>query len=177
MDRFAPAPREVATAFFDERNVPPQVRLMQFPWSLFDMVCVNPEFADSFYAYVADYVNVTMAMPPRRREMIILRVAVVTNAPYERQHHEAVAETVGLPADDRRRIIEGPDAMGFSEEDSAVLRAVDDLVLRQRIGDSAWQDLSRTLDHAALLEVIALTAAYLLAAMVLKTFDVPNEKP
>ena len=47
-------------------------------------------------------------------EIVILRVAQNCRCEYEWRHHERIAQTVGLIADEVERVREGPDAEGFS---------------------------------------------------------------
>src|SRR5438067_8372468 len=58
-------------------------------------------------------------------EIVILRVAHNCRCEYEWRHHERIAQTVGLIADEVERVREGPDAEGFSERQSLLLRAAD----------------------------------------------------
>src|SRR5918992_2486175 len=66
-------------------------------------------------------------LPPRLRELVILRTATLAGSSYEWAHHTVIGRSAGLSEDEIARVREGPDAAGWSDTDLAVLRAVDEL--------------------------------------------------
>lgn len=100
------------------------------------------------------------ALPPRIREMAILRVAWLCGAPYEWGEHVGFAKQAGITGEEIERIIEGPDAPGWTEEDQAVLHAVAQLRSDAMICDSTWAVLARTLDERQLIELPIVIGQY-----------------
>lgn len=108
----------------------------------------------------------------RQRELIILRVAHLREATYEWAQHVFLAGEVGIAAEEVARVKDGPDAEGWSDLDSALLAAVDELIADARIGDSVYARLEAELDAQQLMDVVFTVGAYDVLAMALRTFDV-----
>lgn len=118
----------------------------------------NPKLCSAFSPFAAAVVDGTL--DNRVRELAIIRVAVRTGSVYEWSHHWPIALRLGLTTDEIRRIADGPDAAGWSVDDAAVLRAVDELLDQSTITDATWTALARRFDNSALLSLIFLTGTY-----------------
>jgi len=70
---------------------------------------------------------VTGVLPPRLRELAILRTGWLCHAEYEWGQHAVLARRVGISDQEIARVKSGPDAEGWTELEAAVLRAVDEL--------------------------------------------------
>ena len=108
----------------------------------------------------------------RQRELVVLRVAAVRGADYEWLQHTVVGEEVGMSAGEIRRVALGPDAPGWSAFESALLRAVDELVADASITDATWGVLAVELDEQQLLDLIFTVGAYDVLAMVMRAVRV-----
>jgi alkylhydroperoxidase family enzyme len=97
----------------------------------------------------------------RDRELAVLRVAWLCQAPYAWGEHVNIARTVGLSAEDVERITIGASAPGWAEEDRAILSAVEELLTGAMISDATWASLSARLDSAQLVELPTLVGQYL----------------
>src|SRR4051812_25022430 len=86
--------------------------------------------------------------------------------------HVILAGDAGLSPEDIERIIEGPDAPGWSSIDAAMVRAVDELVRDAKIGDATWAVLTVDLDTQQLMDLIFTIGAYELLAMAFNSFGV-----
>jgi alkylhydroperoxidase family enzyme len=109
---------------------------------------------------------------PRQRELLVLRVAVLRDAEYERLQHEVLAIDAGLSDDEIARTGEGPDAPGWSALDQALLRAVDELIRDGVIADATWSTLARDLDTEQLMDVVFTVGAYEIVAFAFRSFGV-----
>ena len=58
-------------------------------------------------------------LPPREREILILRIGCLCDAEYEMAQHARIGKRAGLTDDDLRRIAEGPDCAGTEPARSA----------------------------------------------------------
>lgn len=103
-------------------------------------------------------------IPPRDRELAILRLALLARAPFEWAEHVDIAKVFGITSDEVERVTLGSDAQGWSEHEAAVLRAVEELLADHTISDSTWDVLARTYSEKQLLEVPMLVGAYLTTA-------------
>lgn len=100
------------------------------------------------------------ALPPRERELAIMRVGWLCGAPYEWGEHAIIAKTVGVTSADIERVIQGPDAPGWSERERAVLRAVEELFDDSMISDETWAVLAAHFNDKQLIELPILIGQY-----------------
>ncbi len=115
-------------------------------------------------------------LSPRDRELIILRTAVRCNARYEWAQHVPIGQQAGLSDEEMRRVAEGPDAAGWSEEDAVLLRAVDEIHDDHRIGEATWASLAERYTTEQLIEVPMLSGHYALLAGALNSFGTQVER-
>ncbi|MFG2228346.1 carboxymuconolactone decarboxylase family protein [Streptomyces sp. NPDC048644] len=80
-------------------------------------------------------------LPPRDREITILRVAHHTRSPYEWAHHVLIGAAAGLTAEEISRIADGPAHPGWDNTDGTLLRAVDELHDDGAIAETTWEHL------------------------------------
>jgi alkylhydroperoxidase family enzyme len=100
------------------------------------------------------------ALAIRDREFAVLRIAWLCQAPYEWGEHVLVAKRFGLTPDDIARVIDGPDAKGLDEHESAILRAVGELHGDAMITDATWHTLAQRLDERQLIELPIVVGQY-----------------
>jgi alkylhydroperoxidase family enzyme len=116
-------------------------------------------------------------LPRRDAELVILRVSVLCDSPYEWAHHERIAKRVGLGRDAIERARVGPDAPGWDARQLAVLRAVDELHETRTLGDEAWEALRRAgLSETELIELPMLVGHYEMLAMTLNALRVKPDR-
>jgi alkylhydroperoxidase family enzyme len=106
------------------------------------------------------------ALPGRERELAILRVGWLMRAPYEWGEHVDIGKRNGLTAAEVARVIDGPEAPGWSEHDRTILRAVDELVSNQMISDASWAALAKTWDEKQMIEFPMMVGQYVATAFV-----------
>lgn len=100
------------------------------------------------------------ALSLRDRELAVLRIAWLCQAPYEWGEHVMVGKRFGLTGDDIEHVISGPDADGLDEHSSALLRAVDELHGDAMISDATWSTLAKRLDARQLIELPIIVGQY-----------------
>jgi 4-carboxymuconolactone decarboxylase len=67
------------------------------------------------------------ALPPRLRELAILRTGWLCHSEYEWGQHTVLARRVGLSDEEIARVKSGPESGGWTELESVMLCAVDEL--------------------------------------------------
>ncbi len=110
-------------------------------------------------------------LPPRERELLILRTAWNCRADYEWAQHTGLGLAAGLSEDEIARIPAGPDG-GWDPFDAALLAAADELHDSCELSDTIWNVLSSRYDEAQLIELPMLVGHYHMVAMTLKTLRV-----
>lgn len=104
-------------------------------------------------------------LPARERELAILRIARLAGAPFEWCEHVDIGKAFGVTSEEIERVLEGSSAAGWTEHESAVLRAVEELMGNYCISDSTWELLAKTYDEKQLLEFPMLVGSYLMTAL------------
>jgi alkylhydroperoxidase family enzyme len=118
----------------------------------------------------------TSKLPPREREILILRIGWLCQAEYEWGQHVIFGKAAGLTDEEIARIKEGPDAKGWAPFDSTLLRAVDELHKDAFISDKTWAALSERYNTEQLMDVVFAVGQYNLVSMALNTFGVQLDK-
>jgi len=117
-------------------------------------------------------------LPRADSELVILRVARNCDCRYEWHHHERIARTVGLTADDVARVRRGPAAEGWSGRHALLLEAADELHAERTISQRLWQRLVGVLSEDELIELCLLVGHYEMLAMTLNALEVqPDALP
>lgn len=111
----------------------------------------------------------------RDRELLILRTSVNTGADYEWGHHQVLAELAGMSAGEVSRVVDGPEASGWSAHDTALLRAADELHEVGVISEATWTTLASSLDEQQLIEVPMVVGQYHMVAFTLRSLGIERE--
>jgi len=124
----------------------------------------------------ANHVLFKSTLPPRERELVILRIGYLCRARYEWGQHVLVARQAGMSDAEIRTARTGPDTPGLSELDRLLLRATDELHADAFIGDATWRGLAAHLDTEQLMDLVFTVGQYNLVSMALNSFGVqPDE--
>lgn len=114
-------------------------------------------------------------LPPRDRELLILRTAWLTAAEYEWGQHVRIAQGSGVSAEEVDRLVGPLSPEAWSEDDAALLAAADELHHSSRITDETWALLARRYDAAQLIELCMVVGQYHLVAFTLNSLGVEPE--
>jgi 4-carboxymuconolactone decarboxylase len=106
------------------------------------------------------YVKNSTTLPVRHRELAVMRAAWLGGVDDQYVNHTLIALECGLTQDELDRVPAGADDPGWSPEDAAVLRAVDELHYHCRVGDETWAELASMYDARQLLEFLLLVGNY-----------------
>jgi AhpD family alkylhydroperoxidase len=112
------------------------------------------------------------SLPRADSELLILRVAHNCRCEYEWRHHERLAESTGLSADEVARVRDGASAEGWTERQKSLLQAADELHELREISDELWGRLRAQLTHVELIELCMLVGHYEMLAMTLNSLRV-----
>ena len=152
----------------------------------------HPELTETFLPFNSRLL-LRSTLPPRLRELAILRVARRCGCAYEWAHHVKIAARAGLSGAEVEAAGRGevtgraeaageldgaePDGAepGRAELDRAVLTAVDELADDCNLSDRTWATLSEHLDERQLMDLVFTIGAYCLLAMAFNTFGIEPE--
>jgi alkylhydroperoxidase family enzyme len=99
-------------------------------------------------------------MDIRDRELAILRIAWLSQAPFEWGSHVKIAKRNGITAEEIERVMEGSRAPGWRKQDRAILRAVEELHFDSMVTDDTWVDLQEFYNDKKLIELLILAGQY-----------------
>lgn len=108
----------------------------------------------------------TGRIPPRERELAILRIGWLCRAPYEWGQHVDIARRMGVTTEEVERVTRGSADPAWDAHDKAILRGVEELVGDHAIADETWDVLARTWDEAQLIEFPMMVGQYVATAYV-----------
>jgi alkylhydroperoxidase family enzyme len=120
-------------------------------------------------------VLLTGSLPARDRELLILRTAHNCDAAYEWAHHVVLGQQAGLSMDEIERVRSGPGDSAWTDDESVLLTAADELHADSRVSDKTWAALAARYDEKQLIELPMLVGQYHLVAFALNTLGVEVE--
>jgi alkylhydroperoxidase family enzyme len=123
-----------------------------------------------------NHVLAKSTLPPRERELVILRVGWLCRAGYEWGQHVLIGRNSGLSDEEIDRIADGPEAEGWSAGDRSLIRAADELHADAFISDATWQALAESLSVKQRMDLIFTVGQYNLVSMALNSLGVQPEE-
>lgn len=114
-------------------------------------------------------------LPPRDRELLILRTGWNCRSDYEWAQHVRIARAAGLSDDEIARVEQGADGDGWSTHDALLMAAADELHRDACLSDATWAALAERYDERQLIEVPMLVGHYHLVAYTLNSLGVQVE--
>lgn len=160
-------------AYADEADLSAEVRagLGEHPANVTRMMAVASEPVFHAVAAIGGAFIRGSALPPRLRELAILRVGYLSNATYETFQHEALGRFVGLTETEIAAIRAG-DAAALGKVEATVLAFVDDVVANVRASDATLGAVRRHLDDRQVVDLVLVTGAYMMVSRFLETTGV-----
>ncbi len=111
----------------------------------------------------------------RQLEIIILRVAAKVNSAYEWHNHVGYGMNAGLTLDDIAAIRDFPAGGNWSEEETAILCAVNELIDQHNVSDATWAILTKTLNTQQMMDLVFTIGHYVMTSWALAAIGVPIE--
>lgn len=123
------------------------------------------------------HVMALSSVPPRIRELAIIRIAHNNHCDYELQHHTQVGLTqLGLTQDDIENIKLGADAPGLSELDSYVIKLVDQLATDCNVSDEVHDFLNKEFNQDQFSELLFTIGNYESMTRVINVLGIPMDE-
>jgi alkylhydroperoxidase family enzyme len=141
---------------------------------VFSRVIVNNP---KMYRVFLPYINASIAhtsLPPRERQILVLRSLATANDTYELTHHITISRNAGISEEDIAAFQRGEGA-SLSDFDRALIKAADELRTDQVVSDATWEKLASRYSTEQLMDVVFVTGLYLTMAMLTKTFGMELE--
>jgi alkylhydroperoxidase family enzyme len=142
--------------------------------NVFATIARHPKLLKRWVVF-ANHVLNGSTLPPRERELVILRTGFLCRSGYEWAQHASIGRTAGLTDAEIVRITVGPTADGWSAADRTLLQATEQLVTDHFVDDPTWTELSTAWNEQQLMDLVFAVGQYTLVSMALNTFGVQLE--
>jgi 4-carboxymuconolactone decarboxylase len=139
--------------------------------NLYTTLANHPKMGERWLTFAA-YILRESTLPPRDREILILRIGWLCRSEYEFGQHTIVGKNAGLTPEEIRRITLGAHAPGWDPFDATLIRAADELHSDAFITDLTWNALATRYNQQQLMDVVMTVGNYNLVSMLLNTFGV-----
>ncbi len=163
-----------ADATDEQREVLAAAAIGRSPLNVQRTIAQYPELARARQSFT-QHVMRDSSLPPRERELLILRTGWNCQSEYEFGQHTRFGKAVGLTDAEIRRVTLGPDAEGWDDFDAALLRAADELHDDAFISDDTWNALAARYSTKQLMDVVFAVGQYHIVSMALNSFGVQFE--
>jgi alkylhydroperoxidase family enzyme len=144
--------------------------------NVWKMLMWSPRMAEPFIDF-NDAVRYNISLPDSLRELIILRVGHLCEAPYEIHHHNRISREIGMSEELIAAPKAGAGAPGLDATQRLALSLTDDLVKDRRASDTNLAQAIKVFGESGLNEIIMLVGCYVLACTLLRTWGVDIEQP
>lgn len=141
------------------------------PLNIFATLAHHPALLKRFLNYAGYFLNKGL-LPPREREIVILRVGWNCRAVYEFGQHTVIGKRVGLTEDEISALAAEGTAHTWGEDDDALIAMSDELCRDNCVSDSTWQRLTTRWNEAELTELVMVAGTYRLVSGYLNTMGV-----
>jgi 4-carboxymuconolactone decarboxylase len=140
--------------------------------NIFRVLMNHPKLARAWSRFATYILSDNQTLNVRDREMIILRIGWLNQAPYEFEQHVRIAKQGGISDDEIDRISKGPKA-GWNKNDAALLQAADDLFENSIVSDETWKTLSESYNTQQMMDIVFTIGQYNLVSWALNSCGVP----
>lgn len=136
------------------------------------VIVQSPEVYRTFVPFIDKLIRKTK-LPPRDREVLVLRTLGLCNESYEFHHHVLIARNAGMSDSEIEAAYTGSE--GLSPGETLLTTAAQELVFDKRVSNDTWSSLEITYSPAQMMEIVFLVGCYVVMAMATKSFDIPLE--
>ena len=139
--------------------------------NIFRVMMNHPDLTRRWTVF-AGHVLRKQTLPPRERELLILRIGWLNQAEYEWAQHVEIAKRSGITQAEIERVKLGP-AAGWSVHEAALLQAADDLFENSVVSDQTWATLAAKYSTEQMMDAVFTIGQYNLVCWALNSFGVP----
>jgi alkylhydroperoxidase family enzyme len=141
------------------------------PFNIHRVLAHNPATLQSWIGF-GTHILRENTLGERLRELVILRIAWNARCAYEWGQHAGLSARLGIPEADIDRVVDGPDAPGWTPLERALLAGVDQLMTVSRVSDEVYAMLADQLSPQQLIDYAFLIGEFVLVAFTLNLFRI-----
>ncbi|MFK8026307.1 MAG: carboxymuconolactone decarboxylase family protein [Ilumatobacter sp.] len=142
------------------------------PLNIFGVLGQHPKLLKRFNLLGGFLLNKGL-LPPRERELVILRGGANARGQYEFGQHRMIGGHCGLTDEEIAALTRDPGAHPWSDDDRALIALADELHADDCVSDSTWATLSTRWSDAELVEWLVVAGFYRLVSGFLNSAGVP----
>ena len=120
----------------------------------------------------ANYIQSKNDLPPREKEILVLRTSYLCLSGYEWSHHSRLGRQAGLTGAEIGALKKPAESHDWSPADRALIDACDELVRNHHICAKTWASLSQRLSEKQLMDLVFTVGQYTQVAMIVNAFGV-----
>ncbi len=135
----------------------------------------NPSLANAF-SPLNVHLLTNNSLPVKQRQIAIMRTAWVCQCTYMWSSHLGTSQRCGVSTDVFEPIKKGADDPYFTEFESLLIKATDELVHEKRISIEHWQALALEWSSQQLLDFMFTVGCYVMLAGVMSTAGVERKE-
>jgi len=120
----------------------------------------------------ANHVLFKSTLSARDREILILRIGWLCQAEYEWGQHVIIGKNAGLSDENIANVKEGAAASSWTEHESLLIKAADELHKDAFVSDETWNGLTKTYSDQQMMDLVFTCGQYNLVSMALNSFGV-----
>lgn len=139
--------------------------------NIFRTLAHHPKLMKRWLVF-GSHVLAKSTLPPRERELAILRVGWRCCAEYEFGQHTVIGRNEGVTDQEIVALTKPLIDHSWSREDRTLLQAVDELHDDQCVTDATWAALTETWSDEQLIDLVFAVGQYTLVSMALNTLGV-----
>ena len=144
------------------------------PFNIHRVLAHSPATLSAWMTFGAHILR-NNTLDERLRELVVLRVAWNARSAYEWGQHAGLSRRLGIPEEDIARVTAGPDAPGWNNLESALLRGVDAMMASHAIDRDTYAAIAAALTPEQLIDYVLLVAEFILVALTLNVFQVETD--
>ncbi len=136
------------------------------------VVVRHPAMYRVFLPFIDKVIRAT-ELPPRDREILVIRTLAHSGEIYEAHHHDLIARNAQMSDAEIAAIRQ--EGAGLSDFDRLLMRAADELAQGHDLGDDTWTLLAAQYTEVQLMELVFLVGCYTVMAMATNSLGIPLE--
>ena len=133
------------------------------PLNIFGALAQHPKLLKRFNLLGGFLLNKGI-LPPRERELVILRIGWNARAKYEFGQHTIIGRQAGLTDDEIKALTGSPEAYDWARDDAALIAMSDELADDDCVTEATWKLLVGRWSQAELVELLIVAGFYRLVS-------------
>ncbi|MGG4773368.1 carboxymuconolactone decarboxylase family protein [Paenalcaligenes sp. Me52] len=141
---------------------------------LYQMLLNSPPIAKGWLNHLTG-IRLNSSLPGDLRELIIMRVAVLNNAPYEADQHAPIALKEGVSQAQLDELQTWQSSTLFDERTRAVLAYTDAMTRDVQVNDTVFAAIKSHFDKREIVELTATIATYNMVSRFLEALQIHSD--